>query len=153
MKTFVRAHDVDHGLNLEKAGATAVSCPLHKNQKKKKKLPGYQFFGRNKWRYHSTFTHVSRKLVGCPRDLGTKPTVSSCCSCSGKLLFFFFFSKCSGKLLDRLFGAFSKFLQRKHRSPTATPLLYYDCNLVGALTCFLSCFVMAILIKIKLDII
>lgn len=28
MKTFVRAHDVDHGLNLEKAGATAVSCLL-----------------------------------------------------------------------------------------------------------------------------
>lgn len=25
VKTFVRAHDVDHGLNLEKAGATAVS--------------------------------------------------------------------------------------------------------------------------------
>lgn len=24
VKTFVRAHDVDHGLNLEKAGATAV---------------------------------------------------------------------------------------------------------------------------------
>ena len=24
MKTFVRAHDVDHGLNLEKAGASAV---------------------------------------------------------------------------------------------------------------------------------
>lgn len=29
VKTFVRAHDVDHGLNLEKAGATAVSCLLH----------------------------------------------------------------------------------------------------------------------------
>lgn len=28
VKTFVRAHDVDHGLNLEKAGATAVSCLL-----------------------------------------------------------------------------------------------------------------------------
>lgn len=26
VKTFVRAHDVEHGLNLEKAGATAVSC-------------------------------------------------------------------------------------------------------------------------------
>lgn len=25
VKTFVRAHDVDHGVNLEKAGATAVS--------------------------------------------------------------------------------------------------------------------------------
>lgn len=25
VKTFVRAHDVDHGLNLEKAGATAVT--------------------------------------------------------------------------------------------------------------------------------
>lgn len=24
MKTFVRAHDVDHGMSLEKAGATAV---------------------------------------------------------------------------------------------------------------------------------
>lgn len=24
VKTFVRAHDIDHGLNLEKAGATAV---------------------------------------------------------------------------------------------------------------------------------
>lgn len=24
VKTFVRAHDVDHGINLEKAGATAV---------------------------------------------------------------------------------------------------------------------------------
>jgi hypothetical protein len=24
VKTFVRAHDVDHGVNLEKAGATAV---------------------------------------------------------------------------------------------------------------------------------
>lgn len=24
LKTYVRAHDVDHGLNLEKAGATAV---------------------------------------------------------------------------------------------------------------------------------
>ena len=28
MKTFVRAHDVDHGLNLEKAGATAVILKL-----------------------------------------------------------------------------------------------------------------------------
>jgi voltage-gated potassium channel Kch len=26
VKTFVRAHDVDHGINLEKAGATAVGC-------------------------------------------------------------------------------------------------------------------------------
>jgi hypothetical protein len=26
VKTFVRAHDVEHGLNLEKAGAPAVSC-------------------------------------------------------------------------------------------------------------------------------
>jgi hypothetical protein len=25
VKTFVRAHDVDHGVNLEKAGASAVS--------------------------------------------------------------------------------------------------------------------------------
>jgi voltage-gated potassium channel Kch len=28
VKTFVRAHDVDHGLNLEKAGATAVILKL-----------------------------------------------------------------------------------------------------------------------------
>lgn len=26
VKTFVRAHDVEHGLNLERAGATAVRC-------------------------------------------------------------------------------------------------------------------------------
>jgi len=26
VKTFVRAHDVEHGLNLERAGATAVCC-------------------------------------------------------------------------------------------------------------------------------
>lgn len=30
VKTFVRAHDADHGINLEKAGATAVWIPyLH----------------------------------------------------------------------------------------------------------------------------
>lgn len=29
VKTFVRAHDVDHGINLEKAGATAVSDTQH----------------------------------------------------------------------------------------------------------------------------
>ncbi|KAK6162399.1 hypothetical protein DH2020_002240 [Rehmannia glutinosa] len=28
VKTFVRAHDVDHGLNLEKAGATAAKLPM-----------------------------------------------------------------------------------------------------------------------------
>ena len=28
VKTFVRAHDVDHGITLEKAGATAVSADL-----------------------------------------------------------------------------------------------------------------------------
>lgn len=29
VKTFVRAHDVDHGMSLEKAGATAVWFSIH----------------------------------------------------------------------------------------------------------------------------
>lgn len=57
VKTFVRAHDVVHGLNLEKAGATAVMFT-------KPSLSSRQ-------KIHS-YANISRSqiLLGCPRDSG-----------------------------------------------------------------------------------
>ena len=109
VKTFVRAHDVDHGLNLEKAGATAVSLILLslflfcnfltswafialviENLQLLKLIPIIGVYFLRVFVFPSKspldfyFTSSVKKHTGCSRDLGTKSAVSCCCSCTGK---------------------------------------------------------------------